>query len=180
MKGGRTSRLVIDASIARASGGIEAVHPTATAVRDFLQKVLIMCHRAVMTPAIRLEWEKHESAFARKWRRSMVARKKVIVIATQEMSEVRAAIKDGPASQNDKSAMIKDLLLVEAAIATDERVIALDDKVQTLFIVESKRIAALRRIVWINPVSNSAGAMALLNGEECERQWSLAAMSNEM
>jgi len=110
----------------------------------------------------------------------MVARKKVIVIATQEMSEVRAAIKDGPASQNDKSAMIKDLLLVEAAIATDERVIALDDKVQTLFIVESKRIAALRRIVWINPVSNSAGAMALLNGEECERQWSLAAMSNEM
>ena len=179
MKGGRTSRLVIDASIARASGGIEAVHPTATAVRDFLQKVLIICHRAVMTPAIRLEWEKHESAFARKWRRSMVARKKVIVISPQEMSEVRAAIKDGPASKNDKSAMIKDLLLVEAAIATDERVIALDDKVKTLFAVESARIAGLRGIVWINPLTNPAGAMALLQGDERERQWTLAEMSKQ-
>ena len=30
-----------------------------------------------MTPAIRDEWDKHQSPFARKWRRSMMARKKL-------------------------------------------------------------------------------------------------------
>lgn len=179
MKEGRSNRLVIDASVARASGGIEAVHPTARVVRDFLREVLIICHRAVMTPAIRVEWDRHESVFARKWRRSMVARKKLVILDLQESSDLRAAINDGPASENDKSTMIKDLLLVEAAIATDERIVALDDKVQALFSVESKRIPGLRDIIWINPVTNPAGAMALLSGGGDQRQWTLVAMSRE-
>ncbi len=125
MKASQSSRLVIDASIARASGGADAVHPTAATVRDFLQQVLIICHRAVMTPAIRGEWDRHESSFARKWRRSMVAKRKLIILDLPERCDLRTAVDQGSASRNEKSAMIKDLLLVEAAIATDERIIAL-------------------------------------------------------
>jgi hypothetical protein len=76
--------------------------------------------------------------------------------------------------------MRKDLLLVEAAIATDERIISLDDKVQALFSTESKEISDLRNIVWINPDTNPAGAMALLKGEASQRQWTLAAMSKDI
>jgi hypothetical protein len=180
MKANQSSRLVIDASIARASGGVEAVHPTATVVRDFLQQVLRICHRAVMTPALKMEWDRHESNFARKWRRSMVARKKLILLDLPERTDLRKAIDEGLASETEKSAMRKDFLLVEAAIATDERIISLDDKVQALFSTESKEISDLRNIVWINPDTNPAGAMALLKGEASQRQWTLAAMSKDI
>ncbi len=107
----------------------------------------------------------------------MVSRKKLVALDLPEMPGLRVAIDDGPASNKDKSAMIKDMLLVEAAIATDERIIALDDRVKALFSEESKRIAELRGLVWINPVTNPAGVKALLKADESERQWTLAAMS---
>ena len=76
--------------------------------------------------------------------------------------------------------MRKDFLLVEAAIATDERIISLDDKVKALFSAESKKILELRNIVWINPDTDPAGAMALLDGDASQRQWRLAAMSKDI
>ena len=45
-------RLVIDASIARACGGEDAVYPTAKSCRDALMAVYDICHRVVMTEAI--------------------------------------------------------------------------------------------------------------------------------
>ena len=68
--------LVIDASIARAAGDLSK-HPTSRNCCEFLQAVLDLCHRMVLTPPIREEWNKHRSRFASKWRVSMMARKKI-------------------------------------------------------------------------------------------------------
>jgi hypothetical protein len=70
-------RLVIDASVARSSGGEAATYPTSKHCRDFLKATLKICHRVVMTPDIMEEWRAHQSGFARRWRVSMEARKKV-------------------------------------------------------------------------------------------------------
>src|SRR5262245_32848483 len=69
-------RMVIDASVARASGGRGAVSPTSNNCSDFLQTVLVVCHQIVLTTEILEEWQKHKSRFASRWLASMLARKK--------------------------------------------------------------------------------------------------------
>lgn len=141
---------MIDASVARASGGQDAVHPKAAATRDFLVTVLQICHKAVMTPAVQEEWDKHQSNFARKWRSSMVAKKKLLLVEVPENDEIRNQVISENIRQKQKVAMLKDCHLLEAAIATDFRIVSLDDTVQELF----KRILNLpdvNTILWINP-----------------------------
>ena len=83
----RSRVLVIDASIAKAAGEI-SMHPTSRNCREFLQAVLKLCHRMAMTEAIQAEWNKHQTRFARGWRTSMVARRKLefIEIASLQVS----------------------------------------------------------------------------------------------
>ncbi|HLG99155.1 MAG TPA: hypothetical protein VKX49_22785 [Bryobacteraceae bacterium] len=48
-------RLVIDASVARSA--TMSNDSTSTACREFLQEVLRVCHRVVLTPEIEQEWQ---------------------------------------------------------------------------------------------------------------------------
>jgi hypothetical protein len=147
-----SKRLVIDASIARSSGGKEATYPTSVHCRDFLQAILDICHRVVMTPDIREEWNKHQSNFARTWLRTMVAKKKVEYradIAADE--ELWNTIESITASEKNCEAMLKDFRLIEAALATDKTVISLDDTVRKLFDNAAVQVGELRNVVWVNP-----------------------------
>jgi hypothetical protein len=147
-----SKRLVIDASIARSSGGKEATYPTSVHCRDFLQAILDICNRVVMTPDIREEWNKHQSNFARTWLRTMVAKKKVEYradIAADE--ELWNTIKSITASEKNCEAMLKDFRLIEAALATDKTVISLDDTVRKLFDKAAVQVGELRNVVWVNP-----------------------------
>jgi hypothetical protein len=67
-------RLVIDASIAARAGDRKKLHPAGQACRDFLEAVLTICHRMVLTSAIGKEWSDHQRSFATKWRVRMYAR----------------------------------------------------------------------------------------------------------
>lgn len=82
-------RLVIDASIARASGGPGAVSPTSKNCSDFLQAALDICHRVVLTTEILEEWNRHKSKFASRWLASMFARKKANLIESTEDQNLR-------------------------------------------------------------------------------------------
>ena len=59
----------------RTAAGETSMHPTSRNCREFLQAVLAICHRMVLTPPIQEEWNRHQSRFARTWRKSMMARK---------------------------------------------------------------------------------------------------------
>jgi hypothetical protein len=59
-------RLVIDASVARSSGGEDALYPLPKQCRDFLKATLSCGHRVVLSPPVNAEWKKHESGFARR------------------------------------------------------------------------------------------------------------------
>lgn len=47
--------------------------------------------------------------------------------------------------------MFKDILLIEAALATDQTIISLDETVRQLFANLAPEIRDLRTIVWANP-----------------------------
>jgi hypothetical protein len=173
-----SKRLVIDASVARAAGGEEATNPTAENCRDFLKAVKKICHKLVMTPEIKEEWNEHQSYFAKRWRSSMVAKKKFVYrqdIAVD--NELWNLIKAYSETEKQQKAMEKDLLLIEAAIATDKIVISLDERVRELFVKAAADIERLKQVAWVNPdVENreEEGAIAWLkNGAEIESQYLL-------
>jgi hypothetical protein len=144
-------RLVIDASVARSSGGEDAVFPTSKNCRDFLKTVLEICHHVVLTPEIREEWHKHKSNFARRWLVSMFARKKVELIDSAEDRVLRGKIDQASQNEKSKAAMLKDVHLLEAALMTDEIVVALDETVRALFIKVAVNVGEIRNVAWINP-----------------------------
>jgi hypothetical protein len=155
-------RLVIDASVARAAGGEDAVHPLPKRCRDFLKTTLATGHLAVLTPPVSTEWKKHESAFARQWRFAMMARKRLLLVDPPEDGALRDALEDAAETERGRRAMLKDAHLVEAVRDTDRTVASLDDVVRGLFAAASGRIRVLRTIVWANPRHEAEGCTAWL------------------
>ncbi len=164
MKSKMSKRFVVDASVARAAGGESATFPSSKKCRDFLTSVLAVCHRFVMTPAVREEWTKHESRFARQWRVSMVARRKLVFVNVSDDVELRAAIESTAKSEKQVFEILKDMHLVEAAHSTDRTIVSLDDTVRSMLAVMSDEILAIRNIIWVNPVNFEGMDSWLLNG----------------
>lgn len=144
--------LVIDASIAFAAGGLESRQPIGVTCRDFLIAVRGICHRMAWSEVIKAEWDKHESAFALQWRLSMMKLKKLRPVKDELHEDLRDAIGTHSEDQNVAEIMLKDAHLIEAALATDRRIVSLDEAVRG----HCRRLAAtfdiLQRVVWANPV----------------------------
>lgn len=163
-------RLVIDASIARAAGGTEATYPTSKHCRDFLKATLTICHRMVMTPEIEDEWKAHQSKFASKWRRYMEGKKKIYRPTNTVNERLRAKLARIPVSSTTKAAMLKDIHLIEAALATDEIVISLDEKVRNFFKASAATLGESKTAVWLNPDKEEEAPIAWLeNGAKPEK-----------
>ena len=146
-----SKRLVIDTDVAQASGSETATHPRAKHCRDFLQKMLSLSHSVVMTPEISNEWKRHRSGFARRWRVSMDARKKVYRVNAQADRELRDKIEEAATGENEIEDMRKDFHLLEAALATDQTIISLDETVRGCFARATGYVGEIREIVWVNP-----------------------------
>ena len=111
-----SKRLVIDADVAQASGSETATHPRAKHCRDFLNTVLLG-HRVVMTEKISNEWKNHQSRFARRWRVSMDARKKVDRINPWEDENLQNKVTGTTRNKDEIEVMEKDFHLLLAALA---------------------------------------------------------------
>ncbi len=151
MRARDSKQLVIDADVARASGSETATHPRAEHCRDFLNAVLSLSHRMVMTEQINNEWKNHQSRFARRWRVSMDARKKIERIDPPENAELQAKVTTTTNNENEIEALQKDFHLLQAALATDQTIISLDETVRQLFKQASQQVGEIRYIIWVNP-----------------------------
>jgi hypothetical protein len=147
----RSRLLVIDASVAHAAGPEDATHPTAKHCRDFLLAVSDICHRMAVSAAIDKEWNKHQSGFARRWRRSMFAKKKINRVECGADDGLRKELEEAGANEKQIIAMLKDVHLIEAARAADSRIVALDEVVRHLFRQAASSVSTLRGIFWVNP-----------------------------
>lgn len=144
-------QLVIDANIGSAAGQKETGN--SKSCRVFLEEVRKVCHRMVMTPAIKAEWDRHQSPFAKRWRTSMQSKKKIVFPEVDPNTELRILIDNFASLQNEaeRDHLRKDCHLVEAALVTDFRIVSLDAKARKLFSMLHNEFEALGRIVWANP-----------------------------
>ena len=74
-----------DADIAQAAG--TKGHPSSIACRRFLESILTVCHRVVITANIGSERKRHSSKFFSRWLRNMFAKKKQVYIAPVVIDE---------------------------------------------------------------------------------------------
>lgn len=143
--------LVIDADIARSSS--LAPKPRPQNCRRFLLSVTENNHLLVMSPDLIAEWNKHQSSFARRWRRKMYGRKKVRVVRPEHDAQLCQRAEEAGESIRQRHAIFKDFHLVEAARATDERIASMDETMRGLLskAATKKGVQELRSIVWVNP-----------------------------
>jgi hypothetical protein len=171
MPGKTSAALVIDATVACAAG--ETEHLVSSACRSFLQEVLKICHRVVLTPEISAEYKEHRSYFFHKWLASMWARKKVLRPGPVENAGLRQTIHSLDLTASVREAILKDIHLVEAAFATDHAVASLDDSARRYLRQITEHVRSLRSLVWVNPAKDDEHATDWLrqgaNPEE-ERQ----------
>lgn len=159
----KIKRLVVDASVASAAGGAKAVFPTSVNCRDFLLAFQELDHKVVMSKDILGEWRKHESGFSRRWRATMVAKKRVYPIKQRIIdATLRGKINAAKLRKRDCTELLKDCILIEAAIKTDKSVISLDETARILFAKLSNEISRLKIILWVNPDKTEDKAVAWL------------------
>lgn len=155
-------RLVIDASVARSCGGPDATYPTSVHCRNFLLAVQSERYHVVITPAITAEWNKHQSKFVSTWLTTMQRRGKVhypkmnlaiIDPLRDKIESITVREEDNTAliERANRDAMLKDFLLIEAAMLTDKTVISLDERARTPFKITAYLVIELQEIVWVNP-----------------------------
>jgi hypothetical protein len=147
----RTCCLVIDASVPRAAGSLESGHPTGTRCRDFLIAVRGVGHRMAWSQALKAEWDRHQSAFALQWLLTMFKLDKLRRVEDEQSQELRQAITDHSKDRGVVAVMLKDAHLIEAALATDLRIAAMDDAARGHFIGLAETLDPLGRIACVNP-----------------------------
>lgn len=169
MSSAESKRLVIDASVATSTG---ERGQRGERCQAFLRVMIDETyHRLVMTREIGAEWDIHSHPFARRWRRSMNAKRRVD--RPDVGHDAVFCLKIERASQTEKAlvAMEKDIRLIEAARITDNRVISLDDTARKFFSAVSSRVGELRDILWVNPVNEDETPIQwLMDGAPTEEQ----------
>lgn len=159
----------------------ETQHPVSSACRGFLQDVLEICHRVVLTDAIKFEWQTRPrergmrpSTFSLTWLAAMRARKKVCKVDDCRNDTLREQLHKLNLPERDRLAIEEDLHLVEAAIATDYTVISRDDTVRHCLDQSSHRVGILRQVTWVNPVREHEQMTEWLqDAAEPRRTWQL-------
>jgi hypothetical protein len=142
--------LVVDASIARSCGDDNAIDSVAILCRDTLLAIRDSGLWVAMSPALMAEWVEHRSRFAVKWLGEMVDRRMIRAINPPEHQELRAAM----ALVEDmgvRNLLQKDLLLAEAALDVDLRLLSRDRKARQHFAALAATIPVLRGVHWVNP-----------------------------
>jgi hypothetical protein len=173
-----SKRLIIDASIAGAAGkerpeGIAQAETTLLTrknCRDVLSAVRRLGFTITMTPEIKQEWDDHQRSFALTWRVAMVRAGRLELNASCHSEKLRDAIMGVAGQKIGKikitqevcHIMLKDCHLLEAALATDNTIIALDEKARKPLKTTAQVLEKIQSIVWVNPDKPEEEAIAWL------------------
>jgi hypothetical protein len=152
-------RLVVDASVARSAGTTE--HPTSQLCRQFLNAMLTICHKVVMTDDIGREWRNHGSGYSISWLAAMQRRRKLLRVAPSEEHSrlINAQLAAADLPDVRRAEIEKDLLLVLAALASDRIVASLDDRMRKLLGDLAPVSTVVGNLVWVNPATDEEAAV---------------------
>jgi hypothetical protein len=159
---------VIDASIAGAAGNRDA-NPSRPCTAA-LNAVFDTLHRLAMSGTLLEEWKHHQSRFARGWLRSMYARRLVDELDIVDDVTFRGRIEHAASDVDIAAILLKDAHLIELALASEERILSLDDTARRHFHQAAQEIRELRRLCWANPaVADEQTVEWLLAGAHADR-----------
>lgn len=156
--------IVLDASVMRAAGIRGASDPRSSGCREFLMAIRRIGHRVVLGPEIRVEWDKHQSRFAMDWRVSMAKIPKIDLAEIGAVEELRDRVRESAPSAAVARILLKDLRLIEAALASDRIIASLDDAARGHFARCCPKVPELTSIVWVNPGTADEGLVEWLEG----------------
>jgi len=117
----------------------------------FLQETRALRHSAVITAPLREEWRSHQSTYASAWLADMQARRLVDNRVEPASRDLRDQLTQAAPSHGERELMLKDAHLIEAALATDHTIAALDDRARDHFARTSATVPLLRSVAWVNP-----------------------------
>jgi len=101
----------------------------------------------------------------------MEARKKVFRIRVLPIGSLREKILQQPITSKQREAIIKDFLLLEAALATDQTIISLDDTMRKILKEISANVGQIKDICWVNPDNNEETPLEWVkNGAQPENE----------
>ena len=175
-----SKRLIIDASILQAAGITE--QPTSKQCRGVLRTVISVCHRAVLTPILQDEWDKHaqRSAVAREWITAMQGRKEKLQNLTRfSHSLVQPEVEILAIDPFIKRIILKDVHLVEAALSMDRIIISLDERAKHHFSSIVSNIPDLTKLMWVNPLRDENVIDWLKQGAEPDKRRCLGFTDDE-
>jgi predicted nucleic acid-binding protein len=156
-------RLVIDASVPIAAG--ESNHPISSLSRQFLDEAINGDHILVLTKEIEQEWKNTEKPRAYFWLRRFYAKgkRKYLWLGDDcKDADLRDALDQAAYSDKARIAMLEDVHLLEASLATDYNVISLDQTVRKIFVKVTLQVEKIQEIVWVNPGDSDENGMTWL------------------
>jgi hypothetical protein len=151
---------VIDASVARAAGNQEAT--PSRECTDFLEALRGSKHRVAVSTPLLEEWHRHQTRFAAAWLRSMYARRRVDSVEVEQDTSLRESLQQAAPRARIVAILLKDVHLIEVALAVDRRVTTLDEEARRHFGQAAQVVRVLRNICWVNPAHSAEHAVEWL------------------
>lgn len=151
-------RLVVDTNVARSAS--ESEKPVSDACRQVLQTMLSEQHKVVLTATQLQEWQRHQSPFTRNWLARMASKKLWHVLTPEPNSGLTERLYALECTARARKEMLKDVHLLENALATDDVVLSQETNVFGLFCKYADALRVPRPVAWVNPVDDTPGCVA--------------------
>lgn len=145
-------RIVVDTNVARSAS--ESQHPISDACRQALETLQAEQHRIVLSVTQHQEWLKHQSGFSKKWLAQMFSRKLCVRLQPEPDSGLANAIYSLDCTDRARKEMLKDVHLLENALATDDTVLSQEVNVFELFTTHANKLRISRQVAWVHPVTH--------------------------
>lgn len=149
--------IVVDADIAFSAGGSD--HPTSKKSRLVLQTILSSNLNVAFCKNLSAEWKKHGSSFACKWLSSMVAKKRCVRIAAEDV--IQLDIENAGLSEADVVVALKDAHVVNNALKTDRFITSNDKAARRVYLEVSKSSGKLNEVSWVVPMDDCEDLLRL-------------------
>ena len=148
----RARQLIVDADIIHAASG--SINDLSTRCREVLAVIQQVGHAVIRTPAIEAEWNDHASRHALRWMVEMESRRRLLDVDKAETG-LLGALGRLPVQVPERKIMLKDCHLLEAALASEQRIISNDEAAYFHFYQASGTISQLRLVMWASPMRDA-------------------------
>ena len=117
-----------------------------------------------------MEWQKHQSGYSKRWLVQMKAKKLWHILAPEPDSGLATRARKIACTEEVRQEILKDLHLLENALATDRIVLSMETNVFHLFSEHKKVLKLPQPVAWVNPTEDIDACLAwIVKGAEIEK-----------